>query len=370
MYRSIDYERAGDRADAYLAVARALIPNALISDEGYRRILQTAAGLPSRLAHFYGLLEFPLDDAFPLADLSYAIHNDSGCYDLLRPEWSRRGMDEPVWQHAVALTSGICSATSGLVQVLRSSGIEFDCSKDPNMCPAIFMTPVHCGSGEKSRANEGRMVKTVANLLGEKAYPRPLLEKTLEIITSLPSGSRISQFGIMLSRDPVAVRLCCEGLDRMAADKLAGFLKQAGYGGVSDMAISYRDMLSAPRGTMDLAIDADPSPEARLGWEIGFKNHSPAAEPGWQTTLDNIAQTEGCSASKIEAFLDTRNYMRIADNPEAWPGDIRRYWKKHKRECCSYIVVNPNHIKLILGGGGMVKAKGYLRITHYWKDLL
>lgn len=370
MYRSADFERSADRADKYLAAARRLVPADLISDEGYKRIIRSAAGLPSRTALYYGLLEFPLDDSSALGDLSFAIHHDSGCCDLLLSEWAQRGGGNSAWEHAVKLVSGMRSPSGALVRFLRSSGIEFDCSRDPDVCPSIFLTPVNQSSAKDVRKNEISMAETTAGILGESAYPRSLLKKTLNAITSLPEGCRITQFGVMLSRDPVAVRLCCAGLDGITADQLAGFLQKTGYGGISDMAIAYRNRLTALGGAMDLAIDADTSSGARLGWELSFRNHSPSEEPGWRKALEAISSAAGCSTTKMDAFLNASGFLAISDNLETWPGDVRRCWEKHAFEYFSCIVVNPNHIKLIIGPGGLIKAKGYLRISHYWKDLL
>ncbi|MGD9874000.1 MAG: hypothetical protein AB7T27_06985 [Kiritimatiellia bacterium] len=370
MYRSADFERPADRADKYLAAARRLVPADLISDEGYKRIIQSAAGLPSRTALFYGLLEFPLDDSSALGDLSFALHHDSGCCDLLLSEWAQRGDRHSAWEHAVKLISGMRSPGGVLLRYLRSSGIEFDCSRDPDVCPSVFLTPAIQRSSKDVRANEIGMAETTARMLGEKAYPRSLLNKTLNAITALPEGCRIAQFGIMLSRDPAAIRLCCEGLDRITADQLSGFLQKTGYGGISDTAIAYRDKLSALGGAMDLAIDADTSSGERLGWELSFKNHAPSEEPGWRRALEIISSCAGCSTTKMDAFLNASGYLAISDHLEVWPGDVRRCWEKHALECFSYLVVNPNHIKLVIGPGGLVKAKGYLRISHYWKDLL
>ncbi len=320
------------RAAQVMTAARAGIPEPLVSRRGWQRLLETAGRAPAGLRWSRLLIECRLDDPLSLADLSFQIGPPASCLPP-RPAWLRTH--------------------------LALGGLEYDSAKDARLAPSRFFTPAHVlepsRPWEACRADTLRILARLRTWLRTGACAADAFAAADVAVRSLPEGCKVRQIGVMESRNPIGLRLCLSGFERLPGPRLNAWLNGTGYGQIATVLERSRDRLVPVSGHLDLAVDFPAASVNRAGWEIQLARRNPAAEAKWTLLLTLLDRYAPFRPGRKRALRAVYGYLRV-------PG-----WERAGDRTARFLVFNVNHFKLVFDARRGAAAKAYLSIVPYDK---
>lgn len=285
-------------ADILLPV-RTLLPDALIDDRGWDRLLARAERLPPSAADAMFGFECRLDHAEASADLLLSV----------RPETPFGGWlfhnAAPGGPKAASLARLLCELRrqgSPLGAAIDLVALEYDVADaDEPAAPGVFLRSA-AGSGH---VDAGVLTGAIALAVGwsEKTTER---NGTARVLAALPPGAAIRWAGGFPDRSRRAVRLLVRGL----GDGSAAFLSRIGWSG--DASVVERVVAAFRACGVDnhvLALDiAEGRVSPGLGVELSRPGH---VGGGWKEALDMMAQERWCPRPKAAALTRATSSERL-----------------------------------------------------------
>jgi len=201
---------------------------------------------------------------------------------------------------------------------VRSLWLEFDVRRrEAAPLPNPFFGN---NDGLPSRA----MIRAGLDLLLEPdAAERRLASACLD---SLPAGARVVFAGVMLARQPAAIRFCVDGPPWFDAPS---------------------DLMARARHVI-VQVDAGTPHTERVGYELYQGRRSRGRADVWRALLEHLLDHGAARADRCAAAL-------------AWPG----YAAAGPHVLARWI----NHVKVTCEGGAIVDAKIYLQFAPAWEPV-
>ena len=331
---------------------RPLIPRALLDGPGWDRLLAAVTALPDAgLGTFFGC-EFRLGEEPPAADLGVVVRPGSA----LARHYVRRGEAAPRGSPAAALGrlfARLGQADPALRAAVAGSMLEYDLIAPPAAPePGVFLKLPPAAASEPHGRPQRVPIAALAGAVGwTEAGPEQ--RAAAQALAALPSPARVAQIGAMPSRQPRAVRLVIQELER---GELAGVLERWGRReaiGPSAEVLSHFDEI-LPR--FRLAVDVTAAGLLpRIGvelyhagsWSEGPDGWLRTGRSDWRPVVERLAQRGWCLPAKAQGLLD-------------WCALDRRY----DRRGVFLVYKGINHVKLTLTAAG-IDAKAYAGLTAF-----
>jgi hypothetical protein len=158
----------------------------------------------------------------------------------------------------------------------------------------------------------------------------------------LPPGATIFAVGAMLARDEDAVRVTLKDVDPC---DVVGLLDELGWPGPREILSAWLGALPARADRIFVNLDVGPEVFPTVGLECKFRRPA-LEEPRWPELLSYLQQQGLCREEKRRGLL-------------AWPGP---FYAEQVLEGETWISSFNNllsHVKVGIGAGGRVEAKGY-----------
>ena len=319
-----------------------LIPDALIDDPGWTRLLDCAGDLPAwRPLSCFGF-EFRLGDPTPAADFFVRIPLSNP----LAQAYVRRGEAAAPNTPEAALARFLAEASeanSRWGRLFDTAGLECDIAEVPSdrrAAPGVFL---------KLRATKrppvpGIVADAIARAVGWRsdAGERGAFER---VFAALPPGGRVGLVGALPGRKMRAIRVIAGGI---SPPDIPAFLQRLAYPGavecVVEVLASLRDVAPYFHVTFD-ATGRGVGP--RLGLEMGVLEHPDGPQwlctqrRHWLPLVTRVQEQGWCLPAKAHGLLD---FLKLQS---AW--DKTGAFRSYK---------GINHIKISIDETG-VSAKGY-----------
>lgn len=283
-----------------LLLVRTLLPDALIDDRGWDRLLARAERLPPSAADAMFGFECRLDHADTSADLLLSVRPETPFGRWL----FYSAAPAPGGPKAASLARLLCEMRrqgSPIGAAIDLVALEYDMADaDELAAPGVFL---------RSAAESGHVDAGV--LTGAIALAAGWSEKTTErngvarVLAALPPGAAIRWAGGFPDRSGRAVRLLVRGL----GDGSAAFLSRIGRSG--DASVVDRVVSAFRACGVDnhvLALDmADGHVSPRIALELSRPGHA----GGWGEALDMMARERWCLPWKAAALGRVTGSERI-----------------------------------------------------------
>ena len=297
-----------------LGVAQRFVPEELLDESGWKRLLDRVNGevpgsaVMSNLAGF----EFRLGEAEPSADFGLTLTAPSPLVDF----FVEQGRTAPAGSEAAAMGAYLSQMSSDAWPA--SAILEYDVAgvpSDERPSPGLFMNvgpyPENAGCPPP-----GEVVGILADALCLPRHDgeREAVERVCE---ALPPGGFVHSMGAMPSREQRAVRLSAKGID---AGDVADYLRRIGWAGpVGRLEDTLSGMLAAAPSFF-VALDVTPhGPLPHVG--LGLTPHGEdegdyiqwlyAAQNDWKPLVEHLVATGLCLPHKGGALLALPGVHRL-----------------------------------------------------------
>lgn len=320
----------------------------IVTKSTFAALLQTAQSLPDIC---WAGLEIRLAADQAEVDLSQRITAQFGeagkLANHLGQHWQAANhAQNPAWQRLLNfLQSWSVGELRAQIPVLwfESDGAT------PDTPPSVFFTPdrgFFTPNASDTTQSEQRAVayKALTKLLSpaQKTAVTPHLDQCFD---SCRGRGKITQIGVMLSRETETLRICAEGL---ATDDFAEVLR-ANSQGLTTEATDFVHWIIAKNGRINmLDFDIGPNATNSIGVEVSFEGQ-PDEAAKWAVFLQDLEQLGLCSSEKRAALANWRGTLclnSIAASTQPW--DQR------------HLKLQISHIKLVFKPDQPVSAKAYL----------
>jgi len=320
----------------------------IVTKSTFYALLQTAQSLPDIC---WAGLEIRLAADQADVDLSQRITAQFGEADKLANHLSQHWQSanhaqNPAWQRLLKfLQSWSVDELRAQIPVLwfESDGAM------PDTPPSVFFTPdrgFFTPNATDTTQSERRAAahKALAKLLSpaQKTAVTPHLDQCFD---SCRGRGKITQIGVMLSRETETLRICAEGLD---PDDFADILRANGQDLMTEAA-DFIHWIIAKNGRINmLDFDIGPNATNTIGVEVSFEGQ-PDEAVKWAAFLQDLEQIGLCSSEKRAALNNWRGTLRMnSSTSSTQPWDQR------------HLKLQISHIKLVLNPNQPVSAKAYL----------
>lgn len=260
----------------------------------YSRIASCAGLFPDAITDSLGF-ECRLNDNSRV-DFGFCCSNKNSVTEFLAkhtvlPEHHQRLLGGKQWQKMRDFLRG-WYASRPLRENIVNMHLEYDTHQPDCMyrVPSLFFRPRDLN-------------RSIADLtwITERALPTlqggPLSQRQKEVfqrcIENLPTGAKVSQIGLMLSRKSRALRLCIRGV---AGEHFQEYLQRIGYTGIASQAQAVLEKLSSVGGKIDLQIDFTDKVHGRLAFECGYSEQY--VEYDWFIFLERLEKLGLCTSEK------------------------------------------------------------------------
>ena len=369
MAKSTEFKMLAETSEDFLFAVRKFIPEVLISDKHYKRILKTAAMIPVRFS-LCCIFELALNDELAETGVSFGIPYYLCNSTLITDQLTSR---DPSWAALKKLIQVRENPNNCLSQNTNFFWIEFDISGQSPYSPSLFVTitdqPPPDSLRQKHSNRITAVLDSIESTLGNDLFSRDYYQHTLRAIQQLPSSCTVKQIGIMTSRDLRTVKLIIKGIEVNGGNSVENYLRLLGYTDPLDEFIDIYEKLSPFLDSFCLSIDMADGIQPRLGWECFLAQRNPQKKERWELLYDQLVQEKLCSYNKSEAILNFPGYSSIIDYQDIWPDSLSDYWTNHKKERLSFLIRRINHIKISFIPHHGFRAKAYLALNYYRKGL-
>lgn len=329
-------EDAASLADI-LVLVRAQMPEALIDDRGWDRLLARAERLPASAADAMFGFECRLDRAEACADLLLSVPPNTPFARSLARSGTSVGEAKPA-----SLARFLCEMRrqgSLFATVFDLVALEYDSTgADERAVPGFFLRSV----AESGHCDAGILTGAIALAAGWSEKPTER-NGVARILAALPPGAAIRWAGGFPDRNRRAVRLLVRGL----ADDSAAFLSRIGWSGDASVVES---VVSAFRACgVDNHVLALDIAEGRVSPGLGLELSRPGRSGGWGKALDMMTHECWCLPRKAVEL-----------------GRATRSERIYSRAGISELHCGIHHVKIALPGSGSgvgdraFAAKGYI----------
>ena len=304
----------GIEIEEVLGVAQRFVPEELLDESGWKRLLDRVSGempgsaVMSNLAGF----EFRLGEAEPSADFGLTLTAPSPLVDF----FVEQGRTAPAGSGSAAMGAYLSQMSSDAWPA--SAILEYDVvgvTSDERPSPGLFMNvgpyPENAGCPPP-----GEVVGILADAL---CLPRDDGEREAveRVCEALPPGGFVHSMGAMPSREQRAVRMSAKGIE---AGDVADYLHRIDWAGpVGRLEDTFSSMVTAAPSFF-VAVDVTPhGPLPHVG--LGMAPHGEgegdyiqwlyAARHDWELLVKHLVGAGWCLPSKGEALLALPGVHRL-----------------------------------------------------------
>ena len=346
-------EEGGTMGDL-LGHFRNRISQVLIGDREWQRVLECAGKLPVTMAALPFGFELPLHERRPEADFgaSLASGTRAGAYFEARARLDER--DETA-RAVVRLFREMESEDSPLREIVgRKLMLEYDIGSargKEHARPGIFLRP-----GERPIAGGGQLndVGTVVDALVSCVgwEMNDAQRKSLErVYRAQPEDTRMDSFGVFPSRSR-AVRLAIMGFK--SQQEICSFLEDTGWPGrmsaVESVISRFRERANIVRSGANIDVEED-----GVGHELGL-----TLIVKQRYTKDSRYWLDGLT--DWDPFLEALGHeeLVVAEKLRALAGWVSRPAMLYGKTGRFVLLRGIHHIKLVISGKKLIKAKAYV----------
>lgn len=293
--------QAGDAASLadILILVRSVLPDALIDDRGWDRLLARAEGLPPTAVDAMFGFECRLGQDEAQTDLLLSVPPNSPF-----ARWLARGGGAGGTKSAglARFLREVRRQGSPLAAAVGLVALEYDMAGAENVsAPGVFLRSV----AESGHEDAGALTEAISLAAGwsESSAERNGVARCL---AALPRGAAIRWAGGFPDRDRRAVRLLIRGL----GDGSSGFLSRIGWGGDAS---AVDGVISAFRSCgVDNHVLALDIADGRVSPGIGLELSRPGPAGGdWKKALDMMVDERWCLPQRAAALGRATRSERI-----------------------------------------------------------
>lgn len=265
-------------------------------------------------------------------------------------DWTHLLSAHPGWGRIYKFFESWADSASPLYETVPLVWLGFDqinaIPHVPLPCLSICLDPDHLERDTLSQPSlcfDNEIYLQLIETILEDVFEGPISPQTRQHLMAcfdfLPSGGRISYLSVMLSRQPVTLKV--NGV--VPTDQLLAYLTDIGWTG-SPVAI---DQLLTTFGlamdTIRFDLTVGPLMSARLGLEF-FTRGSTQTEAQRRRFLGQLVDERLCVPEKCDALLTWSGFSSEVYSHQSWPTRLTRSW----------------YVKIVYQPNQPLEAKGYL----------
>ena len=333
--------------------------SALLTARACECLLATAQRLPCVART---LLECRLIASDDRVDLSQSFLREDG--DVLASHLSQLGPGDSRWIPVLQFLKEWCVPGSLLQRAILGVWFEFDLEPERSgslTLPGLFLHFASVDSGEVTVAQLKDALVYVMCMLGAGESSAAFLRALDNCIENLPPTVAPSYAGLMLSRQPFALRAQFSGFTR---DSLRAFLDTLQFQSVPESFSAALDLSDRYFQSFVFCVDLTPEMSARLGIELFPRQYREGMNDS--VFLDDLVSKGLCSDAKREGALAWPGRIEPGGNVQNWPEQLLIESLVKPSDEFGLIERQINHFKLVSTPGHSVEAKIYLAANHLW----
>ena len=341
-------------------------PRGLISQMSTERILAVASCLPAFATSFFGY-ECRLGRDRGQADFLLRITPSAGELAALAPFWAEMRGTHAAWARLSRFFEDIATAQGRRRTRLDSIWLEFDLGGTdrvmPPPIPSLFLGPKPSASRSESTDDLDWLLDAAADLWGSSIDPE-WARTAARTVEHRPEGSRLFQFGMMMSRPAPYFRLCLEGVP---AASVASYLERIGWPGNVGAVDELLTELGPQTSQFALGLDS----ADRLGPRLGIECYAGHDEGTAQRSLaiQGVLSRRGlATANEIQAINEWGAALHQQILRACWPAEMNHHPSRPGPSHRGLLVRVVNHVKFSVEGSSLLPAKVYLRAQIHWLD--
>ena len=340
----------GDLLDHF----RSRISPVLIGDREWRRVLECAGKLPVTMAALPFGFELPLHERRPEADFGASLASGTRAGDFFE-ERARRDETDETARAVARLFREMESENSPLREIVgRKLMLEYDIGSargNEAAQPGIFLRPGErpiVGGGQRNDA--ATVVDALVSSVGWEMNEtqRESLER---VCLAQPEDTRMDSFGVFPSRSR-AIRLAIMGFT--SQQEICSFLRDTGWPGrisaVESVISRFRERANIVRSGANIDVEEDGVGPA-LGLTLIVKQRYTKDSRYW---LDGLTDWD--------PFLEALGHedLVVGEKLKALAGWVSKPSMLYGRTGRYVLLRGIHHIKLVLSGSELQKAKAYV----------
>lgn len=339
----------------------------LISQEALSETLKVTRNLPQSLGYSMFGFEIRLEEGASDVDFLVCASAKSGGRQGLTDLMSNLNCagisyGAPVWENILDFIGQWNEHLSLIYTNIDNIWLEFD-SKNNNsfhIVPSVFFEPV---AKENERNKQVETIETCLKLLRPEKFSKKQMNLISNCFQKLPSGAKIYQTGVMLSRTGSLTRLCIQSVP---LTQLNDYLENIGLvnnrlGDNNKYFLSIINDLVSVTDAIGIDIDLTDT----IGKTIGIECYCYTLEK-LQSLLDYIGFLGLCTLKKKDALLKFSGVSDSVKDAAIWPENLLSVALLLGPNLISTFVCSVDHIKIVYHPNHNLKAKAYLAVRHQW----
>jgi len=358
-----DWLREDHSAAAYYRAIQPAIPDSLVSESNYARILEVASQVPGACALDGFYFEFVLGEAEPRADISFLVtsaHDGPGALAARQPVGTWR--QDNSWFTLQRLASRWNQPDGPLKQEIESIWLEFDIHGAQPYAPSLFFTPALQPQSRARLIQRSRPLFALSRELGE-AISKESLAAALTCLEQLPKQGKLAQIGCMLSRKPAPLRLCLH----LQREAVLEYLEDLGVPADLPRVAGILDLFGSYDDEFFLHLDVLGEVQPKIGLDLNLTPAQSFPEVQVGKILEELCRLNLCTSAKREALENLSSHTPMGANLMNWPPGLRRRCLQSQFGELSYFIRTISHFKVVIEPGRQLVAKAYMAVNHYWK---
>jgi len=336
--------------DSYLEVVSPHLAPAIVDRAALCRLQAVARLLPPcSLAGF----ELRARDDQPTVDFFVRL-------PYVNPGFAPPLLAHPVWQTLRRLCDDVSSPSGRLHEQVTHIFIEFDLGAPPSATPipGLFLEL------NTSRTLTAPDVLAMTDTLDIHRHPSCISAQALDCcLKALPSGAKVADVGVMLSRPGAALRLV---IQRMPPGGVCRYLDSIGWLDPAHQFSTLVDDIAAhadPEAMLD--IDVADTVRPRVGVEFYLRRETDNL-PRWKTLFALLVERGLAGHAKTAAILEWPGFTQEGAAGHPWAENLTLGDLLLRGKARSLFWRTINHIKLGYQPGQKPEIKIYLGLGHNW----
>jgi hypothetical protein len=336
--------------DSYLEVVSPHLAPAIINREALCRLRAVARLLPPcSLAGF----ELRARDDQPTVDFFVRL-------PYANPGFAPSLLAHPVWQALRRLCDAVSSPSGRLHERVTHIFIEFDLGAPPSETPipGLFLEL------DTSRTLTAPDVLAMTHTLDIHRHPSRISAEALDdCLKALPSGAKVVDVGVMLSRPGAALRLV---IQHMHPGGVCRYLDSIGWLDPGHQFSALVDDI-AEHADADAMLDIDVADTVRpkVGVEFYLRRETDNL-PRWKALFALLVERGLAGPAKTAAILEWPGFSQEGAAGHAWSENLTLGDLLFRGTARSLFWRTINHIKLSYQPGQEPEIKIYLGLGHNW----
>jgi hypothetical protein len=359
-----DWLREDDSAAAFFRAIQPAMPESLVSESNYARILEVASRVPGVCALNGFYFEFVLGESEARADISFRAPAAHGCPGALAARqlggpWRR---DDP-WFTLQRLASKWSQPGKPLQEKVAVLWLEFDINGTQPYSPSLFLTPqvLHRQSRAQHLEECRSLFATLWQELGE-AIPPASHTAALSCLEHLPEKAWLGQVGCMVSRSPGFLRLCLQ----LQRGDILEYLRDLGAPADLPRVADILDLFGSYDHEFFLHLDVLEEVQPKVGLDLMLPPAKNFYEARLGKILEELCRLKLCTPAKRDALQNLSGYTAMGVNLINWPPALRRRCLQSQFSEISYFIRTISHLKVVIEPGHDLVAKAYVGVNHHW----